>query len=138
MRYLNNEELQLASHFIFLSMAIIVLEQDVQHIQNGKFKIKEFYLDMLERMISEALNERKLLRRKMKRRNIQAVMIEKNELFSSFLFLSQGREEKRNYFNPAIKKKVKIIIQGLLISSQKDLLKDRQSDPKHTPLSLED
>lgn len=114
MRYLNEEELQVASRFLFLSMAIVVTQQDVQNVQKGAFKIKEPYIELLEKMISEAINERKQLRQTMKKQNIKVVTLNKNDSFSSFLFLCQNREEKRNYFNPAIRKKVEVIVQELM------------------------
>lgn len=114
MRYLNEEELQVASRFLFLSMAIVVIQQDVQHVQKGAFKIKEPYIELLEKMILDATNERKQLRQTMKKMHLQVVTLNKNDSFSSFLFLCQGREEKRNYFNPAIRKKVEVIVQDLM------------------------
>lgn len=114
MRCLSEEELTLASRFLFLSMAIIVIEQDIRHIKNGLFKIKEPYLELLGRMASEATNERRKLRTEMNAKKIQVILLNKNDSFSSYLFLCQGREEKRNYFNPAIRKKVEAIIQELM------------------------
>lgn len=114
MRYLNDEELQLASRFLFLSMAIVVIKQDIHYIQQGPFKIKEPYLDLLMKMNSIAINERKKLRMLMKGKNIKVIQLNKNEMFTSFLFLCQGHEEKRNYFNPVIRKKVEKIIQELI------------------------
>lgn len=114
MRYLQSEELQIATRFLFLSMAIVVIQQDVKHIQKGAFKIKEPYIHMLEMMISEATKERKQLRQKMEKKQLKVVTLHKNDSFSSFLFLCQGREEKRNYFNPAIRKKVEVIVQELM------------------------
>ncbi|WP_430787759.1 hypothetical protein VBD025_17305 [Virgibacillus flavescens] len=114
MRYLNEEELQTATRFLFLSMAIVVIQQDIQHVQQGAFKIKEPYIALLEKMISEALEERRKLRQTMHKNNIKVVTLNKNDSFSSFLFLCQNREEKRNYFNPAIRKKVESIVQELM------------------------
>lgn len=114
MRYLQSDELQIATRFLFLSMAIVVIQQDIQHVQKGAFKIKEPYIHMLEKMISEATRERRELRKSMERKQLKVVTLHKNDSFSSFLFLCQGREEKRNYFNPAIRKKVEIIVQELM------------------------
>ncbi|MFD2760646.1 hypothetical protein [Lentibacillus juripiscarius] len=118
MRCLNDEELQLASRFLFLSMAITVIQQDIQHIETGTFKIKEPYLELLESMNAEAASERKELRKKMRDKKMQVVTLQKNDSFSSYLFLCNGREEKRNYFNPAIRKKVKTIMQELMDKAQ--------------------
>ncbi|ALX48681.1 hypothetical protein [Lentibacillus amyloliquefaciens] len=114
MRYLNDEELQPASRFLFLSMAIVVIQQDLQTIEQGRFKIKEPYTKLLEKMHSDAVNERKELRKTMRDKKIQVMALNKNDSFSSYLFLCRGREEKRNYFNPAIRKKVEAIIQELM------------------------
>ncbi|WP_174616241.1 hypothetical protein [Virgibacillus ihumii] len=114
MRYLSEEEFQLASRFLFLSMAMVVIQQDIQHIQNGSFKIKEPYMELLEKMNTEAANERRQLRKSMQKHKLKVLTLNKNDSFSSFLFLCNGREEKRNYFNPAIRKKVEVIIQELM------------------------
>ncbi|MGY0692832.1 hypothetical protein ACW2QC_08585 [Virgibacillus sp. FSP13] len=114
MRYLSDQELEVASRFLFLSMAIIVIQQDVQHIQIGAFKIKEPYLKLLEKMTTEATNERRKLRNEMTKKNITIVTLNHNDSFSSYLFVCQGHEEQRNYFNPAIRKKVEGIIHELM------------------------
>ncbi|CDQ40685.1 MULTISPECIES: hypothetical protein [Virgibacillus] len=123
MRYLNEEEFTIASRFLFLSMAMVVIQQDIQHIQNGGFKIKEPYMELLKKMETEALNERRSLRKTMQTMQLKVVTLEKNDSFSSYLFLCRGREEKRNYFNPAIRKKVQLIIRELM-------RKTLQSDPQ--------
>ncbi|WP_217585966.1 hypothetical protein [Lentibacillus saliphilus] len=114
MSYLNKEELQLATRFLFLSMAIIVLEQDARRIRQGTFKIKEPYTELLGKMASMAKNERRDLRKRMSQQDIQVITLNQNETFSSYLFLCNGREEQRNYFNPAIRKKVEVIIRELM------------------------
>ncbi|TFJ93552.1 hypothetical protein [Lentibacillus salicampi] len=118
MRYLNDEELQLASRFLFLSMAMVVIQQDIHNIQHGTFKIKEPYINFLENMNTEAANERRKLRKTMQDKKLRVVTLNKNDSFSSYLFLCRGREEKRNYFNPAIRKKVENIIQELMQKAQ--------------------
>lgn len=114
MRYLHAEELQIASRFLFLSMAITVMEQDMHYIEAGSFKIKEPYLDLLQTMTSEAMNERRKLRKMMYDRDLKVIRLNKSDLFTSFLFTCQGREEERTYFNPAIRNKVKNIIIELM------------------------
>ncbi|GAA0448141.1 MAG: hypothetical protein ACQEWU_09595 [Bacillota bacterium] len=120
MRYLNEEELTIASRFLFLSMAMVVIQQDMQHFQKGAFKITEHYMGLLKRMEAEAVNERRVLRSTMLHKQIKVVTLEKNDSFSSYLFLCRGREEKRNYFNPAIRKKVLTILEELMEKGQSD------------------
>ncbi|GGH73166.1 hypothetical protein GCM10010978_10770 [Compostibacillus humi] len=114
MRYLQDEHLQAALRFLFLSMAITVMKQDMAYIRDGKFKIKEPYLELLEKMIFLAKKERKNLRKTMHDENIQVILLNRNDSFSSYLFICQGKEEKRNFFNPAIRKKVEIIVKEMM------------------------
>lgn len=117
MRFLTEEEYSIASRFLFLSMAIVVIRQDIQHVENGPFKIKMPYLTLLKKMEALALDERRKLRVEMKKQTIEVISLNKNDSFSSFLFLCQGREEKRNFFNPSIRKKVEAIIQEFLFTA---------------------
>ena len=110
MRFITEEEYAIASRFLFLSMAIVVIRQDIRYVDEGAFKIKTPYLELLKKMESLALEERRGLRIKMKKQNIEVMTLNKNDSFSSFLYLCQGREEKRNYFNPSIRKKVELIM----------------------------
>ncbi|MEC5423669.1 hypothetical protein QGM71_09210 [Virgibacillus sp. C22-A2] len=114
MRYLRDEELELALRFLFLSMAMVVIRQDIVHIQKGSFRIKEPYMLLLEKMNADAANERKYVRKMMEKKNIRVTTLNKNDSFSTFLFTCQGLEEKRNYFNPVIRKKVEVIIKELM------------------------
>ncbi|KHE67122.1 hypothetical protein, partial [Halobacillus sp. BBL2006] len=118
MRYLKQKELDLASRYLFLSMAIAVIRQDRKHFEQGKFKIKEPYMELLGKMELEAREERKQLRYQMDRQKLQVVESGRNDSFTSFLFLAHGYEEKRNYFNPAIRKKVELILSELMRKSQ--------------------
>lgn len=118
MRYLSKQELQIASRFLFLSMAIIVLRQDINHIRNGPFKIKDPYITLLEHMLTVALNERKILRKQMRNQHMQVLLTSRNDSFSSYLFICHGREEQRHYFNPVIRKKVEHIIKQLMFKAQ--------------------
>ncbi|REJ08408.1 hypothetical protein [Halobacillus trueperi] len=126
MRYLKQNELDLASRYLFLSMAITVIRQDRKHMEQGKFKIKEPYMEMLGKMELEARKERRELRKQMDQMKLQVVESGRNDSFTSFLFLAHGYEEKRNYFNPAIRKKVENILFELMRRSQRSVRHDGQ------------
>lgn len=117
MRYLNESELGIATRFLFLSMAITVLEKDLEHIQNGAFKIKEPYLDFIGKMLVVAKNDRRELRRKMYNQQIKITPLNHNESFTSYLIIAGKREEQRNYFNPAIRKHVQAILKELMTTT---------------------
>jgi len=114
MRYLSEEDQELASRYLFLSMALTVISQDIQSIENGSFKIKEPYLELLRKMEHKGKVERQNLRQIMKNKQLQVIYLNKNESFCSYLFVAQGYEEKRNYFIPAIRKNVENIVYELM------------------------
>jgi hypothetical protein len=123
MRYLQNDESKVAVRFLLLSMAMIVIEQDMKYVEAGPFKIKELYQQLLDNMMLLAANERKQLRKIMRQKRMQIVRLHRNDSFSTYLFVCNGHEEKRNLFNPEIRNKVKSILQELM---QKALLSSRQ------------
>nr|WP_223155082.1 hypothetical protein [Alkalibacillus aidingensis] len=98
-------------------MAIVVLEKDIKLIESGSFKIKEPYLELLRRMIHQARTERRDLRKNMDQRKMDVVFIQKNDTFSTYLFLAHGYEEERRYFNPAVRKKVEQILYELMFET---------------------
>ena len=130
MRFLTEEEYSIASRFLFLSMAIVVIRQDIQLVEQGAFKIKEPYVELLKKMEFQAVEERRELRKVMKKERIDVVTLNKNDSFSSFLFLCQNREEKRNFFNPSIRKKVEAIVQEYLFKALPAL--ENQADSLYT------
>jgi Arc/MetJ family transcription regulator len=123
MRYLQDDESKVVLRFLFLSMAMAVIKQDMKHVESGPFKIKEPYRQLLENMMLIAGNERNKLRKIMMRKNMQVVRLDKNDSFSTYLLVCNGIEEKRNFFNPAIRKKVEEIVRELM---QKALLPSRR------------
>ncbi|WP_067840160.1 hypothetical protein [Amphibacillus sediminis] len=117
MRYLTESEYALASRFLFLSMALIVLQKDSAKLaDNSTLTIKQPYLDLLTKMIDKALLERQQLRKYMHDQKLKIITLERNNTFTGYLFICQGREEQRNYFNPAIRKKVEVILSELMLN----------------------
>ena len=118
MRYLTEDEYKLASRFLFLSMAITVIQRDLAIIEQGAgLKIKEPYLVLLKKMETEAMLERQQLRKYMYDQKLKVVPLERNDTFTTYLFICRNREEQRNYFNPAIRKKVEHILEELMLKS---------------------
>ncbi|MFC4403204.1 hypothetical protein [Gracilibacillus xinjiangensis] len=133
MRYLEEHEWKLASRFLFMSMALRVIKHDLTQLQqNTPFKINEPYIALLKQIEKKATNERRNLQKQMYKEKIQVITAEKKESFTTYLFICKGREEKRNYFNPAIRKKVESILNEWFLEE-----KERDDKPeKKEPLSL--
>lgn len=117
MRYLNKEEIDIATRFLFLSMAITVIQQDLQHLEDGAFKIKRPYRQLLQIMDSLALKERKQLKRRMYQKKMQVIHGDRTRFFSTFIFIAQQKQEEKSYFNPAIRNHVEAILRELIQES---------------------
>ncbi|GLO65622.1 MULTISPECIES: hypothetical protein [Oceanobacillus] len=117
MRYINEENTKIASRYLFISMAIIIIRQDIKYHDEGPYKIKEIYLQMLSEMEREAVRERKQIIRRMRINQLSVLPLTKDDSFSNFLFICQGKEEKKSYFNPAIRKKVEKVLKELMFKS---------------------
>ncbi|WP_017472402.1 hypothetical protein [Amphibacillus jilinensis] len=121
MRYLADHEYALATRFLFLSMAITVIKREIDVIENKtKIKIKSPYLLLFKQMEARAFQERQQLRKYMYDQKIQVIPLEKNDTFTAYLFVCEKREEKRNYFNPTLRKKVEQILSELMMHRPKD------------------
>ncbi|MBM7541492.1 hypothetical protein [Amphibacillus cookii] len=121
MRYLADHEYALATRFLFLSMAITVIKREIDMIENKtKLKIKSPYLLLFKQMEAKAFQERQQLRKYMYDQKIQVRPLEKNDAFTAYLFICGEREEKRNYFNPTLRKKVEQILSELMMQSYQD------------------
>lgn len=135
MRFIQEEDYQVAARFLFLSMAIVVIDQDMQIVQNGPFKIKEPYLKLLQTMAASARKERKALRKKMKDQDIQVVRLNQNDSFTTYQFICRGKEESKSYFNPVIRKKVELILEELIADSLQQYRPSASSDGDGSPLN---
>ncbi|HLR72426.1 MAG TPA: hypothetical protein VK085_13475 [Pseudogracilibacillus sp.] len=107
-------ELKIASYYLFLDMAIKVLEIDRQNIINGNFKIKPPYLKLINELTSNAIKKRKELKQTMYRQKIKVNFLYREGEFSYYKFIFHRSETVRSYFNPVIKKNVEKIIHELI------------------------
>lgn len=108
-----HENMQIASRFLFLSMAIRTLELDRQQIQHGPFKIKEPYIEQIEEMISKAIQERRQLKSTMFRDKIQVTLRAREGSFSTYQFILGGNEMEIPFNNMVIRKNVENILREL-------------------------
>jgi hypothetical protein len=96
---------------IFLPMALIVFNQDLTIIQSSPFKLKDVYYQMVESAMKRIQKDLVHIKREMKNRKLKVHELNRDDLFSQFLFVCKGYEEHHNYFNPAIRNNVKQIMQ---------------------------
>ncbi|GAB2560847.1 hypothetical protein [Gracilibacillus alcaliphilus] len=117
MRYLSDEEYKIASRYLFLSMVIKVLEYDLKQIHKSHiFRINEPFINLLESSIQMAKEERQVLKIKMLDHKLKVVRSGQRGDFTVYTFILGNQEEQRSYYNPAIRKKVRGIIEELFES----------------------
>lgn len=91
-----------------------VIQLDIKNIQNGPFKIKELYLNLLENMHTAATNERRKLNKIMWDKRISIILIEKDDMFSTYKLVYNAREEIATYNSYAMRESVKELLEELI------------------------
>lgn len=115
MRYIGEHEFKIGSRFLFLSMAIQVIQSDIKRLEkHSPFKINEPYLELLHRLEVKATAERRSLKQQMYKEGLKVIQTDKDGTFTEYTFICKGKEEKRRYFNPAIRSKVRDILDELI------------------------
>lgn len=109
-------ELNIASSFIFLNMAIKVLELDKEHIINGYFKVKSPYIKLVDTLISKAIKQRRQLKMTMQQQNINVDLLYRKGDFTYYKFVVNRSQTVKCYFNPVIKQEVEQVISRLIFA----------------------
>ena len=107
------EKMQIASRFLFLSMAIQTLELDRQQIEYGNIKIKEPYIEKIEEMTSKAVKERRELRSTMYKDRIQIHLLNREASFTTYQYILGKNEMEIPFNNMVIRKNVEKILREL-------------------------
>ncbi|GAB2551662.1 hypothetical protein [Gracilibacillus alcaliphilus] len=117
MRYISDEEYKIASRYLFLSMAIKTLQGDLTKIRNNHiFRINDPYIRLLESAIEMAKEERQFLIVTMRDHGLKVERSGQRRDFTVYTYFVNNKEEKRSYYNPAIRRKVLTIIEDLFQS----------------------
>ena len=61
-------------------------------------------------MLAQAKDQRRLLKETMQKEQLVIQSLSSNDVFTSFLFILDKKEERRDFFNPAIRKKVEAML----------------------------
>ena len=110
------DDKEIARKYLITSLTIKNLELDLQYIKNGQFKIKGPYVQLIEGMISKAINERRKLKQEMFKRKIQVTYLYTQGDFVTYKYLLNGKVEEVSFYKFKLKKDVESLIKWLLIS----------------------
>lgn len=108
------DEIVYFEKMIYLPMVLIVLERDRMLFENGSFKLKRPYREMLEGAISEVqkeLNETKIHMRKCQMKMLRGAA---DDTFTEYVFYHGGHEDHRRYLNLRLRNRVEELIRTYL------------------------
>lgn len=103
----------IAARYLFVDMAIINMQLDLQHVRNGPHKIKQPYIIAIEKMISNGIKKRRKLKKLMYDNNIQVKFKHTRGDFSTYIYYLGGNEHVKTYHKMVIKKNVEEIMMKL-------------------------
>jgi len=129
-----NQHEKIANRYLFTDMAITNLELDRKHLDNSACKIKEPYFEMIDQLISTAIQERRRLKQLMHQHHLQVEHIKTDRLFTTYKYYLNGYVYEADFFNPVIKKYVKGIMKELMQDvgnrDKNEMMKKRKVEEK--------
>ena len=109
------DDKEIARKYLITSLTIKNLELDLQYIKNGQFKIKGPYVQLIEGMISKAIQERRMLKQEMYKRRIQVEYKYTQGDFVTYKYLLNGKVEEIPFYKYKLKKDVGEMTRRLMI-----------------------
>jgi len=111
MNHLTQKQYHILSHYVFLSFTIDTLELEREKLsQTLGIKLSETLVEFIDCMLVSAKKQRRTLKETMYKEQLFIQPLGSNDVFTSFLFILDKKEERRDFFNPAIRKKVEAIL----------------------------
>ena len=108
MRNISKEEYEIASRYLFVDLTLSTIDVDLKNLHdNVLFKIKEVYINLLEKLQVIGTKERRNLKKLLKQEDIQIVMTTKRDTFTEYTIYCKGNEVVKSYFNPHIRNRVR-------------------------------
>jgi len=119
MNHLHENQSLILSHYIFLSFTIDTLEIERKKLsQTSDIKLSEAFIVLIDSMLTQAKEQRRSLKEILHKERLFIQPLGSNDVFTSFLFILDKKEERRDFFNPAIRKKVEAILIELKCQTQ--------------------
>ncbi len=106
----NMTDEEIAEQYLFVDLAIKNLELDLKHLKHGSFKIKDPYVELIERVISMAISERRTCKQLMYKKKIQVFLSHRQGDFSTYTFILGGKEQKITFHHMVLKDNVEKVI----------------------------
>ncbi|MFD1739146.1 hypothetical protein ACFSCX_21785 [Bacillus salitolerans] len=113
-----DEDRNLLEQSLFLPMTLTVFQRDLQIIEKAPFKLKQPYLRCIEESMNHIQRDLAIIKHEMKKKKLKAQQLQRDDTFTTFLFVYKGYEEQHNYFNPRIRNCVQSIMEKYLLQTR--------------------
>ncbi|WP_449622096.1 hypothetical protein [Robertmurraya sp. Marseille-Q9965] len=108
------EDRDIIEKAIYLPMVLTILNRDLTVIHKSPFKLRDPYVNLIEKTMKTIQNELSQVKQYMKKNNLKVFELKRDEAFTMYTFLYKGYEEHHNYFNPRIRNKVQELLEFYL------------------------
>lgn len=105
------EDRDMIEKAIYLPMVLTILNKDLVVFDQSAFKLKQPYVNLIERTMKTIQMELSQVKQYMKKNKLKVFELKRDEAFTMYTFLYKGYEEHHNYFNPRIRNKVQELME---------------------------
>lgn len=111
MTRIREEDRDVIEKAIYLPIVLTILNKDITNINQGPFKLKQPYINLIEKTMKTIQAELSQVKQYMRKNHLKVYELKRDEAFTMYTFLYKGYEEHHNYFNPRIRNKVQELIE---------------------------
>ncbi|KMY49590.1 hypothetical protein [Peribacillus loiseleuriae] len=95
---------------LYLPMLLKILERDKVLIEQGSFKIKSPYVDIVENAIKAVRKDLKIAGNYLRKEKMELEEIKRDADFTMYSFIYKGVEEHHTYFNPRLRNRTEELL----------------------------
>lgn len=118
MPLISQEEIIHFENMIYLPMVLIVLERDRALFENGSFKLKRPYMELVDGAVKHVQKELKETKIHMRRHQMKVLRGKGDDTFTEYVFYHGGYEDHRRYLNLRLRNRVEELIRMYLAMSE--------------------
>jgi len=95
---------------IYLPMILIVLERDRKVFENGSFKLKRPYAQIVDEVVQSVQKELKETTIYLQRNNMKVIRGKTDDTFTEYAFIYGGYEDHRRYLNVRLRNRTEELL----------------------------
>ena len=110
MTLIPQEALPYFENMIYLPMLLIILERDRDTVENGPFKLKRPYVNIVDKATKFARAELRESTIYMRRNNMKLTRGKTDDTFTEYVFIHKGYEDRRRYLNVRLRNRTEELL----------------------------